>query len=83
MEIMHKFWVVSDIFYVNVIQIKLVHSSKAVKLNNCNTKISGKIYISLILLFLLGIPYCFSFQNLICCCKTTTINKALFFYVFF
>jgi hypothetical protein len=26
-----QFWVVSDIFYVNVIQIKLVHSFKAVK----------------------------------------------------
>jgi len=61
MAMMHSFWIVSDRFHVKVIQIKLVHSFKAVRLNNRNTKLSGKIYISPILLFLLGITCCFLF----------------------
>jgi hypothetical protein len=82
MAVMHSFWVSSNVFYVKVIQIKLAHSFKTVKLNR-NTKVSGKLYISIILLFLLGIPFCFFFfQNLIRCCKNTTINKALFFCMF-
>ena len=80
---MHRFWVIFDMFHAKVIQIKLVHSFKSVKLNNPNTKVSGKIYITLILLFILGITFCLSFQNLICCCKTSTINKASFFCVLF